>query len=134
MVAFEATLLQTVDAKNDSQFYNQHNGDGKFIHNQPHTEEGRANLRKAHEKRTYYAKGHKFTVVQLENHKNGLRNFWDNLTETERKVEAEKRESPKKKSSLAKRNHEVRTCPHCGKQGKGFGMDRWHMNKCRHKS
>jgi len=25
-------------------------------------------------------------------------------------------------------------CPHCGKQGKGFGMTRWHMNNCAHRS
>ena len=134
MVAFEAALLHSVDAKNDSQFYNMHNGNGKYTHNQPHTEDALAKMRKAHENRTYYAKGHKFSVVQLERHKKGLRNFWDNLSEEERKVQAEIRETPKKRVSLAKRNHEVRTCLHCGKQGKGFGMDRWHMNNCRHKS
>ena len=134
MVAFEAALLQSVDAKNDPQFYNQHNGDGKFTHNQPHTSKSRAKMSKAHDNRTHYASGHKFNDVQLDNHKKGLRNFWDNLSEEERRTEAEKRETPKKKESLDKRNAEVRTCPHCGKQGKGFGMDRWHMNNCRHKS
>lgn len=132
MRAFEETLLNAVDAKQDPQFYNKHNGNGDFYLKR-HTEEGRGNMRKAHETRTYYAKGHKFGPVQLANHKKGLREYWDNLTEEERKVEAERRETPKKVASLAKRNNEARTCPHCGKQGKGFGMDRWHMNNCRHK-
>lgn len=26
----------------------------------------------------------------------------------------------------------IQTCPHCGKQGKGGGMTRWHFDNCKH--
>jgi hypothetical protein len=30
-------------------------------------------------------------------------------------------------------NKQVRTCPHCGKTGKGPGMLRYHFDNCKHK-
>jgi hypothetical protein len=44
MVAFETTLLKSIDARNDDGFYNQHNGDGNFYLSQ-HTEETKEKLR-----------------------------------------------------------------------------------------
>ena len=33
--------------------------------------------------------------------------------------------------SEAKLNQPTLTCPHCGKEGKGGQMYRWHFDKCR---
>lgn len=133
MVALETAILISADAKNDLQFYNMHNNNGKFIHNQPHTSETKSKMSIAHKNRAHYAKGHKFGTKELKNHKEGLGRYWSSLSPEERKIQAEKRESQKKKDSLTKRNHTVKECPHCGKTGNGFGMDRWHMNNCRYK-
>lgn len=101
MIAFEHSLLMAVDAMHDSQFYNRHNGNGRYVFNP-------------------------------ENHKKGIQRFYDKLTPEQHKEFVARKETPKKKAAVLKMNSTVRTCPHCGKQGKGFGMDRWHMNNCRH--
>lgn len=134
MVAFEAALLLAVNAKNDYFFYNMHNGDGKFYHTQKHTKSARLKMSKAHAQRSEYAKGWKYNDKQKNTHKKGLNGFWQNLTQEQKNRQAEIRESDKKKRALKKRNTEIRVCPHCAKTGSGFGMDRWHMNNCRHKN
>ena len=37
------------------------------------------------------------------------------------------------KSGGTKTGSKLWDCPHCGKQGKGPAMTRWHMSNCRHK-
>ena len=51
MVALETAILKSVNAANNSQFYNGHNGDGKF-YNKGHTEETKMKLKIARNKRT----------------------------------------------------------------------------------
>lgn len=130
MINFETVLLRSSNAKSDDQFYNMHNNGPNFVHNQPHTEETKRKLKQAHKKRTKYARGWKFTEEQKKNHKAGLRNYWDNLSQEERKKAALSRESDKKKSSLAKMNQIVATCPHCNKSGNYGAMKRWHFDNC----
>lgn len=47
LIEVESTILKFFDAKNNSCFYNQHNGDGKFLHNQPHTSETKKKMTEA---------------------------------------------------------------------------------------
>jgi len=133
MIQFESFLLKSFDAANDVYFYNMHNNEPEFVHNQPHTKETRMKMSEAHKKRTVYAKGWKFTKVQKEFHKKGLRNYWDNLTKEERKQAALIRESEKKKKALSELNSKSIECPHCKKSGQVGAMKRWHFDNCRFK-
>lgn len=47
MLKFEAAILKAVDAKNNPDFYNAHNGDGKFCNVTPHTQETKEKLKMA---------------------------------------------------------------------------------------
>lgn len=47
MVALESAILKAVDAKNNPEYYNQHNGDGDFSHTEKHTEEAKEKMSKA---------------------------------------------------------------------------------------
>lgn len=49
MQLFEETLLKTVDAANDDQFYNLHNGNGKF-YLKGHTDEAKQKMKANHTK------------------------------------------------------------------------------------
>ncbi len=63
-----------------------------------------------------------------ENMKHGLRQSTRRMTSEESKLLAKKR--------LDENNHNfttLYTCPHCGKQGKGPMMKRWHFQNCKHK-
>ena len=50
MIAFETSILKTVDAAKSDAFYNGHNGDGKF-YNKGHSEETKKKLKIARNKR-----------------------------------------------------------------------------------
>jgi len=52
--------------------------------------------------------------------------WYENLTD-------EQRQSMKAKQDAAKANMPLRTCPHCGKEGKGGNMTRSHFDNCKHK-
>ena len=132
MFSFEKTLLSKFNVKDSSSFYNQHNGDGQYV-NKGHSDETIKRLKDAHKKRTVYAKGWSFTDNQKKRHLNGLRNFWDNLSEEERFEQSKIRETEKKKIATEKWNHSRSICPHCNKEGQSRAMKRWHFDNCRSK-
>jgi hypothetical protein len=131
MVKFETSILKAVNADKDPLFYNMHCNNDKFTHNQPHTEEGKLNLKRGHLNRTKYAKGWKFTEEQKSRHKKAINEYWNSLTEEQRTNEAAKRETVKKKVSLQINNKKTDTCPICNKVGQYNAMKRWHFNNCK---
>jgi ribosomal protein L3 len=133
MLNFETKILTAANAAKDPMFYNMHNGNGKFTHNQPHTEESIKKFRAMHVHRTKYAKDWKFNETQLLRIRLARKKFWDNVTDEERIALFEKRESAKKKAALRKMNEIVSVCPHCNKGGNHGAMKRWHFDNCRNK-
>ena len=128
MVALECAILISVDAKNNPDFYNQHNGDGRFCHTESHTEESKAKLRKAHETRTVYAKGWKMTEEMKTKHRLGISKRGEKWKQ---KIgENTKKLYESKTGGLYKINHEKISCPHCGKLGQYAAMKRWHFDNC----
>lgn len=128
MKLLESSILKNVDAKNNSEYYNQHNGDGLFCHTQPHTEESKQKMSLAHKTRTVYAKGWKMTDEMKVRHKEGIKNrgkVWKQKISN-----GNKHNYSKKIGGLYKINHEKISCPHCGKLGQYAAMKRWHFNNC----
>jgi len=128
MVSLEAAILRAVDAKNNPDYYNQHNGDGKFCHNEVHTEETKVKMSKAHETRTVYAKGWKMTDEMKARHKVGISKRGEEWKEKIKEYNC--KSYSLKTGGLYKINHEKISCPHCGKLGQHAAMKRWHFDNC----
>lgn len=128
MVTLETIILRSVDARNNPEYYNQHNGNGKYLHTLPHTKETREKMSKAHSTRTKYAKGWFFTKESKLKCSNSRKEYFKTLTKEERSDLCYK-DSHKK--SLAERNKIKLECPHCGKCGHFAAMKRWHFDNCR---
>lgn len=156
MIALEALLLESVDAKNDPQSYNQHNGDGKFIRTGVEVSEETRKKRSESNKKNHPGRGKpsptKGKVASEETRKKqslaklGKKRlpFSD---ETRKKIGDAKRgannphygkplsdEVKQKLSAHHKgKKKQEHTCPHCGKVGGGGSMIRFHFDNCKHK-
>ena len=87
-------------------------------------------------------KGHKhsketrelLSKKQIEDYASGKRVHWawgkKRLDVVERNKKGPTDES-RKKMSEAKLNQPILICPHCGKEGKGGQMHRWHFDNCK---
>jgi hypothetical protein len=73
MLLLETTILETFDAKNDSQSFNQHNGDGKFKNKGgvPLTETHKMNLSLSKKGRVAWNKGKQMTAEYCQQLKAG---------------------------------------------------------------
>lgn len=129
MKILESTILKSADAKNNPDYYNQHNGDGLFCHTEKHTAETKYKMSLAHMTRTVYAKGWKMTPEMKAKLKEAASKRGE---EWKKKIRAEnQRLYSQKTGGLYKLNHEKISCPHCGKLGQLAAMKRWHFDNCR---
>lgn len=157
MILYETSLLESLDAKNNLDSYNQHNGDGKFtrtgvtvpmetrkkqseaIKGDRHPNKGKPSPNKG--KKASEETRKKQSQAKIGKKRPPFK------AETKEKIGAAKRgpnhpsygkelsDEHKKQISVALvgRKKPLVTCPHCGKVGGGGSMVRHHFDKCKHK-
>lgn len=146
MRAFEQTLLDTIDARRDPQFYNQHNGNGQFYLKR-HTEESRRKISKSKKgvpnpsaivSNKLYYRGGGARKGTFAGEKNPM--FGKTHSAEVRQLQSENRKGKGTQPKSAEQRDKMResalalatvTCPHCGVSGKPAPMARWHFDKCK---
>jgi hypothetical protein len=157
MIRFESNLLESLDAKNDSQSYNQHNGDGKFTRTgvraseetrrkqsesikgdrhpnkgKPSPNKGKKASEETRKKQSLAKIGKKRPPFKPETReKIGAAKKGSNHPSFGKPLSDEHKE--KLREAFVGKKKPLVTCPHCGKVGGGGAMTRHHFHRCKNK-
>lgn len=156
MIALEAHLLESADAKNNDMSFNQHNGDGKFIRTGVEVSLETRKKRSESNKKNHPGRGkigpNKGKIASEETRRKQSQAKLGKkrapfTEETKAKISESKKgdnnpqygkhisDEVKQKLSEAQKGVKKKEhiCPHCGKVGGGGSMIRHHFDNCKHK-
>lgn len=128
MLALETKLLTAINAKENDQFYNMHNGDGKFV-NKGHTEATRQKMSiLAKGKRSSERKG-----IKAPKPPHGLLGTKQTLAHKTKRAASllGKSKSPEQMAKLLAASHAKFPCEHCGLITTRGNLKRWHGPNCK---
>ena len=112
-LSYESKFLKRIHARNNTQWFNRHENDGKFIHTGPHSKETRI-------KQSLSKRGIKHTDIHRE--RNAAAKRGKPQSELSNKLRSDKLKGLPKS---------IITCPICEKSGGEPQMKRWHFDNCK---